>query len=112
MLRFSFARFSSFAFVVRCFVTLRVVAFSPFCFAFLFVLVVFAFISFYWPFGLFLFGSFFFVFFGSCLVLLRLCTPGFLVSFVSFAIVSFAFAFSARFVQSLAFFIYFSWRSV
>ena len=49
-------------------------------------------------------------------VLLRLRTPGFFVSFVSFAIVLFAFAFSARFVQSLAFFIsglcYFSWRSV
>lgn len=103
-------------FVARCFVTLRVGC-RLFCFAFFFVLAVFAFISFYRPLGVFPFGSFIFGFFGFfVIVLLRLCTPGFFVSFVSFAIVSFAFAFSARFVQSLAFFIsglcHFSCRSV
>ena len=41
MLRLSFARFSSFAFVARCFATLRVDC-GLFCFAFRFVLAVFA----------------------------------------------------------------------
>ena len=96
---------------------------------FLFMLVVAFFVSrsfLFWPFLLlspftsllvFFPGSFIFVFFGFfVIVLLHLCTPGFFVSFVSFAIVSFAFAFSACFVQSLAFFFisglcYFSWHS-
>ena len=47
--------------------------------------------------GIFPFASFFLVFSVSVIVILRLCTPGFFVSFVSFAIVSFAVAFSARF---------------
>lgn len=118
MLRFSFARFSSFAFcrTLLCLITLAVGC-RLFCFAFFFVCTVFAFISFYRPLGVFPFGSFIFGFFGFfVIVLLRLCTPGLFVSFVSFAIVSVAFAFSARFVQSLAFFIYglcyFSWRLV
>ena len=83
----------------------------PFCFGrFRFSLLLLAFGCF----SLWLVCLRFFSFF--VIVLLRLCTPGFFVSFFSFAIVSFAFAFSARFVQSLVVFIsglcYFSWRSV
>ena len=73
----------------------------------------FRFISFYRPLGVFSFGSFFFVFLVSVCTFARLV---FFVSFVSSAIVSFAFAFNVRFIQPLAFFIsglcYSSWRSV
>lgn len=116
MLRFSFARFSSFAFcrTLLCYSSCWL---SPFLFRVLFCFGRFRLYLFYRPLGVFPFGSFIFGFFGFfVIVLLRLCTPGFFVSFVSFAIVSFAFAFSARFVQSLAFFIsglcHFSCRSV
>lgn len=116
MLRFSFARFSSFAFcrTLLCYSSCWL---SPFLFRVLFCFYRFRLYLFLPAFGCFSLWLVYLRFFGFfVIVLLRLCTPGFFVSFVSFAIVSFAFAFSARFVQSLAFFIsglcYFSWRSV
>ena len=89
----------------------------PFLFRVFFVFTVFAFISFHRPLGVSPFGSFIFIFRFLCHGTFTPLRAWFFLFLLSvFAIVSFAFAFSACFVQSLVFFIsglcYFSWRSV